>query len=177
MFLFPFQRYFLAASKSRQEILNSLLELTYLSDENFKSDGKAKFFFGETDNESFALQTISSDDRLTDYAEGRLRGVDHEMYIFLTLKAFKYRRIYIVLLVFLSICLWLLGTDLYDNGLAVFNNPPFYLLAALVLGLTTFMVNKYIKFVRVKKNALLFFCGLFEATEVKKSQIPLVFRN
>jgi hypothetical protein len=39
------------------------------------------------------------------------------------------------------------------------------------------MVNKYIRFVRVKKNALLFFSGLFEATVIKKSQIPLVFRN
>jgi hypothetical protein len=177
MFLFPFQRFFLAATKSRQEILNSLLELTYLSDENFKSDGKPKFFFGETDIESFALQTISADNRLTDYAEGRLKGVDHEMYVFLTLKGFKHRRIYLVLLTFLAICLWLLGTDLYDNGLAAFNNPPFYLLAALVLGLTIFMVNKYIRFVRVKKNALLFFSGLFEATVIKKSQIPLVFRN
>jgi hypothetical protein len=177
MFLFPFQRYFLAATKTRKEILESILELTYLSDENFKTDGKPKFFFGETDNESFALQTISAEDRLTDYAEGRIRGVEHEMYVFLTLKGFKHRRIYLVLLAFLSICLWLLGSDLFENGMAALSNPPFYLLAALVLGLTAFMVNKYIKFVRVKNNALLFFCGLFEATAIKKSEIPLVFRN
>lgn len=176
MWLYPFKNYYLKTEMSRSEITNNVLQLTFLSDEGYKSSGEKKYFYGELDPETFHLESIEDAHRLVPYTEAKMRGVEDEMYLFVTLKLFKYRRIYFVIIAFLMISLTLMISDVVKYKAAVLQNPPFYLLTAIILGIILYLVVKCRGFWRTEKNTLDFYRGLFQAEIVKYSDVPVVFK-
>lgn len=176
MWLFPFKNYYFKTELSRQQITQAVLDLTFLSDQGYRTDGKRKYFYGELDPESFVLQSIRQEDKLVPYTEARMRGVEDDMYLFLTFKAFKFRRIYIILVAFLMLSIGLLVSDFMEYGKAVFYNPPFYLFLSIILGMSAYLIWRCYQFWRLTSNSINFYRGLFNADLVPYKSIPVVFK-
>jgi hypothetical protein len=177
MWLFPFKTYYLATSFDRNQIYAALLNLTYLSDATYKkTDQVKKYFYGELSKEDFEFQSIADEKRLVPFVEGTIRGAGNEMYLFMNFKAFRMRRIYLIFFAFIAGCGGYALFDLLRFGTAVFQNPPFFLLLAVSLGLSIFLIIRCRNFWRVQKNSLDFFRGLLDAEIIAYRDVPVVFK-
>jgi hypothetical protein len=177
MWIYPFKTIYLKSSLSREEIKSKMLELVFLSDENYqRSDELKKFFYGTLSNEDFDFQSLDTDNRLTPYAAGYFRGADNEMYIFLHLKGFKSRRLFLVLFAAILIMTGIAITEIVKYGAGVFLNPPFEILLLMLLFLGIFTIRRGQKFKALAENSLRFFRGLLNAEVVRFKDVPIVFR-
>lgn len=176
MWLYPFKNYYLQTQMTREEISQNVLNFTFLSDMGYKPDGNKKYFYGELDPEAFHLQTIEGEDRLVPFTEARMRGVEDEMYLFIVLKAFRYRRIYVVLMAFLLSSFGVFISDLVTFGTAVFYTPPVYLFLSIIVGISIFLLVKCYHFWSKQKNTLDFYRGMFQAELVDFKNVPFVFK-
>lgn len=177
IWLFPFKTYYLKCGANRETVHQRMLELTFLSDDGYKRTGEGKmFFFGTLGIEDFDVESISTDNRLVDYISGRLKGAGNDMYVILTLKAFKVRRIYLIFLILMLAMTGFAISEFLTWGMAVFRTPTFMLLSVVVLALMGYLIFECSKFWKKQKTSLDFFRGLFEADTVRYKDIPVVFR-
>lgn len=177
MWFFPFQSYNLKTNLNRFALERLLLDITYLSDENYKKTKNAKqYFYGSVSKEDFSLETIADEHRLVSYVSGTFKGADEDMFVVLHLKAFSFRRIYVVLLLFLILCLGFLVSQLWQYGPLVFKEPTSIIFIAMTIALFGYLFIKCLRFWKIVSNSLSFFKGLFQADLVSKNDIPVVFR-
>ncbi len=99
MMLFPFKSIFLKSSLSRMEIERNLKNYTYLSDAKFSKTASQKLlFYGEISQFDFSLESLNKKSPLVNFVQGKISGIENDLYINVQLGAFKYRRVYILLL-------------------------------------------------------------------------------
>lgn len=177
MWLFPFKTHYLKTAISREEIRQKMAELVYLSDADYKrTDHHKKYFYGTLSAEDFEFQTIAEENRLVPYCSGTFRGAGDEMYIFLNLKAFRVRRLYVLFLLFLALVLGFAVSEVVSYGTGVLRNPPFFLLLGVIIALSVYLGLRCRNFWRISRNSLDFFRGLLSAEPVNYPEIPIVFR-
>jgi hypothetical protein len=177
MWIFPFRNYYLKTSVNRAQIHQKILEHTFLSDAGYRKEGNSrKLFYGTASDELFSLQTINDNDRLVPYIEGEVKGVGHDIYLFLNFKAFRYRRIYVLIFLFGLAGLILLVSQLASGGLSSFQNAPFLLLSMVMLSVCGYIIWSCIVFWRIQKKTLNFFCELLEANPISYSEVHVVFK-
>jgi hypothetical protein len=177
MWIFPFKNYFLQTSVDRARIHQKILELTFLSDAGYKKrDNTKKYFYGTVSQDLFSLQTINEEHRLVPFMEGEVKGVGDDIYLFLRLKAFKFRRLYVLIFLFAFVGAWMLAMEFLHSGISSFQNPPFLLLTLVILAVWFYLLRSCMVFWRIQKNTLDFFRGLLEAEAIDYKKVPIVFK-
>ncbi|MBS3913302.1 MAG: hypothetical protein KG003_02295 [Bacteroidetes bacterium] len=177
MWLLPFKTYYLRSTLTRKEIEQRILQITFLSDQGYrKTDNSKKYFYGTNSDELFSLQTIIENVDLVPYADGEIKGVDDDTYIYLDLKAFKHQRIFLVLILFALGGLIFLSSQILEYKTAVFSNLPFTIAWIMILGIGGYIGFACNRFWKLVYPSLNFFEVLLDAETIKYSEIPIVFR-
>jgi hypothetical protein len=198
MILFPFKTIFLKSSLSRKTIVTNLKENTYLSDANFnKSETQKVLFYGEISEFDFSLETLNKKSNLVSFIQGKILGIENDLYLSIQFGAFKYRRVYTLML--LVICS-LLATNIYyclqsphgfnypeefyqqygyDYSEFLFNltTPISLCLSSLTLLLLLYIVSITNKFFKQTANSINYLNELFQSHLVTALEVPLVFRQ
>jgi hypothetical protein len=198
MILFPFKTIFLKSSVSRKQIETNLKENTYLSDANFnKSETQKVLFYGEISEFDFSLETLNKKSNMVRFIQGKILGIENDLYLSIQFGAFKYRRVYTLLM--LVICS-LLGTNIYyclqnphgfnypeefyqqygyDYSEFLFNltTPISLCLSSLTLLLLLYTVSLSSKFFKQTSNTIHYLNELFQSHLVTAIEVPLVFRQ
>lgn len=178
MWLFPFYSAILKTNLDRDEVAAVVTENTFLSDAGYKrSNDKQKFFFGIVSRDEFSLETIQNQGKLANFFRGDIKGVDRDIFVFLSVRAFKFRRLYFLIMIFNVVCMGILGNDLYAFGPAILKQPGSLMFAGVILALWIYILYTGFVFQQKLRSSIDFFRGMLQADEVKKSEVPLIFRE
>lgn len=176
--LYPFKTIIFKTSLTRYEVRDRISSQTYLSDANFKrQDNLKKFFFGEVSEFDFSLQNISNEKRFVQYYKGEIKGVENEVYVFLTAKGLKHRRIYILLLILILLALGFIVNDGLNRGAQIFRDPGFLIGCGVMLLFLSFLTFRFLVFSKRIANTVLYFRGLLDADCVDRNAVPSIFRS
>src|SRR5690242_13237779 len=141
MWLYPFKHHYLRSELNRAQIQQKVLEFTFLSDEGYRrTDENPRYFFGTASDQEFSLQTIQNHKNLVPYVEGEIKGVENEIYLFLQLKAWRYRRVFLLLIIFVLICLVVFSNEIFNNGMAAFQSMTFMMLSFILGGCILYLL-------------------------------------
>lgn len=176
--LYPFSHVYLRTEMTREEVRDALTALTFLSDEGYKNDPSIKkTFYGSVSEDEFELKSIDKESKLVPDVLGRIVGVEREIYVSLSLRMIRYRRVYALVTLFWLVSFGFAVWDIASRWLSgmPFNLPQWIFLGLLMViaGLLTGLANKF----EVKRNySVDFFRGLLDADEVEEKDVPGVFR-
>jgi len=169
-----------------------------LSDANFnKSETQKVLFYGEISEFDFSLETLNKKSNLVSFIQGKILGIENDLYLSIQFGAFKYRRVYTLML--LVICS-LLATNIYyclqsphgfnypeefyqqygyDYSEFLFNltTPISLCLSSLTLLLLLYIVSITNKFFKQTANSINYLNELFQSHLVTALEVPLVFRQ
>jgi len=198
MTIFPFKTIFLKSSLTRETIATNLKENTYLSDANFnKSETQKVLFYGEISEFDFSLETLNKKSNMVRFIQGKILGIENDLYLSIQFGAFKYRRVYTLML--LVICS-LLATNIYyclqnphgfnypeefyqqygyDYSEFLFNltTPISLCLTSLTLLLLLYTLSLSNKFFKQTSNTIHHLNELFHSHLVTAIEVPLIFRQ
>lgn len=175
--LFPFTSYIFSTAKNRDEIAEIITAFTFLSDAGYKkSDNHKKLFWGIVSNTEFYLQTIDKNSDFVEYLQGGIKGVDREMFLFVSFGAFRYRRIYALVLLFFLSSLFFLGYNLYLYGYAALFEQGAVMMAVLSIAVLTYICILHFNFKRQLAKTIAFVEEKLDAKIVQKDEVPLVFQ-
>jgi hypothetical protein len=196
MQLLPVVTRYYRVNYSRQELVKKLTERTFLSDKNFNAEkSKSYTFYGDISSADFYLENIQDKSQTTTILDGRILGVENEIFIKLTHRLWEKTTtpvLFIVTILLTSITflhtwfnqyLWYASinhepgylTKQYSDKL--YPENPLAFIVALAIGIMIYLYKKKLKHFQLQlessKNYLQEF---LEAKLVSKSQLPLVFR-
>ncbi len=194
MFGYPFSIHYLKTAVSRNMIAERLTNKTYLSDLDYKKTPGEKYFYGEVSNFDFSLESISKNQQLSNFAEGRILGAENDMYVELKLGSFQHQRLFFLLF---SLFVVLFGFNIYyaaqepqgfqypeqfyqmygyDTNIFLYNltTPISLVLIALQLIIGVSIFIKYKNHKKSIPKTISWFNDLWNATEIDKSQVPSV---
>ena len=177
MFLFPFRRYILAVDKNRDEVQDLLSNITLLdrvSPEGIQGD--KKLFFGRVTPEEFQLENLQASQSLVPFVSGEVRGIDRELYLFISFKAYRHMRSWILFLAFVLGTLGFLAMEIYTRGSRAWENWPFILLSVLIFACILYSFFRIQKFWELEKNSLNFFEKLLNARSITYNEVPGIFK-
>lgn len=176
--LYPFKTIVFKTSLSRFEVKDRITSQTYLSDADFKKkDSFKKFFFGEVSEFDFSLQNISNEKRFVQFYDGQIKGVENEVYVFITAKAMRYRRIYAALAILVLLAIGFIANDAFHRGARVLKDPGFVTGCLMLLVFIAFLITRFRIFNTRIANTIQYFRGLLEADCVEEHEVPSIFRT
>ncbi len=177
MMLFPFYSAILKTSLTRSQVSEAILENTFLSDEGYKrTDDKKKFFYGNTSPADFTLEILDSKGHLASFYNGTINGVENEIYVFLNIQAFRYRRIYAVLVIFIVTAFSKLTWDLYSYGINTLFQTTTFLFLGIIVFLVVYLFNIAKSFKKKLQSSIDFFRGMLEAETIDAKEVPIIFK-
>jgi len=172
---YPFAHCWLKASENRETLEKILLDVTFLSDAGFKNDENRKiFFYGTVNEKEFDLESIDKEKKLTSFVHGKVLGIGNETFISLHFGAFRYQRVFLIVLLFTLLSLSLFIYGLLKNQSA---NSSFYL-SAMGLVVAFLLVNLFsisMLFSKKLRYSIDFFRGMYNAEIIGKKDVPDVF--
>lgn len=122
------------------------------------------------------MQNIDKDNDFVEYLQGNIKGVDREVFLFTSFRAFKHRRIYALVLMFFLSTLIFLGFNLYLYGLAALFEQGAAIMALVSLGVLTYVSMVHYTFKRQLGKTIAFVEDKLAAKIVKREDVPLVFQ-
>lgn len=175
-FWYPFTTIWLKCNLHRDEIEQRVKNHTVLSYAKGKKPEGKVFFFGEVSNQEFWLESLDNSGRISPFIRCNIKGVEHETYLELEMRAFRYARFYAGIGVFLLLLLVFSIKPYIEFGMDAVNNPVFLLMPALTLifFLGWWFVNR--RFAKTINPTTDFFRGMLDAETVNEKDVPLVFR-
>ncbi len=198
MTLFPFKSIFLKSSLSRKDIEANLKLHTYLSDAKYsKSNSQKVLFYGEISEFDFSIETLTKKSNLVNFIQGKILGIENDLYLNIQLGAFKHRRVYTMLLMVLFsliianiyYCLQIphgfnypeefyqiYGYD-YSEFLYNLTTPISLILSCLTLILCIYILNISNKFSKYNSNTIKLLNEIFHSHLISAIEVPLVFRQ
>jgi hypothetical protein len=177
MWLFPFHDTILKTNLDRFQVSKEIAFNTFLSDAGYKkSDGAQKFYFGTVSEDEFDLESIAGNQKLVNYCSGTIRGVENEIYIFCRFGAFRYRRIYIGMILFLLVAFSKLAFDFVKYGLQGMGQTFSILLFIIFCALLAFMVYSCSQFAKKRQASVDFFRGMTQSDVIQDADVPRIFR-
>ncbi len=196
MQLLPVVTRYYRVNYSRKELVKKLTERTFLSDKNFTAEkSKSYIFYGDISAADFYLENIQDKPQTTTILDGRILGVENEIFIKITHRLWEKTTtpvLFIVTILLTTISflhtwfnqyLWYASinhepgylTKQYSDKLYPENPLAFFV--ALAIGVMIYLYKQKIKHfqgqLESSKNYLM---ESLEANQVDKSQLPLVFR-
>ena len=196
MQLLPVVTRYYRVNYSRKELVKKLTERTFLSDKNFTAEkSKSYTFYGDISAADFYLENIQDKPQTTTILDGRILGVENEIFIKITHRLWEKTTtpvLFIVTILLTTITflhtwfnqyLWYASinhepgylTKQYSDKL--YPENPLAFIVALAIGIMIYLYKQKIKYfqhqLESSKNYLM---ESLEANQVDKSQLPLVFR-
>lgn len=197
MFGYPFQYIYLKSELSRRELEQRLLNVTFLSDANFKKQSQnPSVFFGEVSNIDFNLEHISKKQQGVNFVRGQFLGADNEMYTRVRLGAWQNQRIYFLLIaMFLTLFGFLVHYVSqaphgfrypeeyyqlygYNSSELAYNlkMPLALIMQSFMAIIAIIMLVKFRNFRKSMNSTIQYLKGLWDAELITKHEVPLLFR-
>jgi len=180
----------------RNSLVERLTQLTFLSDSNFKADkNKTYSFYGDISSADFYLLNIQKEPETTTLLDGRILGLENEIYLKITHRLWEKTTTPVLFLLtivltsvtffhaWLSQYLWYASinptpgylTKTYSSSLIPENPLAFVVVAAI--GVMVFLYKKKLnEFQKQLHQSKAYFLKTFQATSINKTDLPLVFR-
>ncbi len=196
MQLLPVVTRYYRVNYSRQELVKKLTELTFLSDKNFTAEkSKSYTFYGDISSADFYLENIQDNPQTTTILDGRILGVENEIFIKITHRLWEKTTtpvLFIVTILLTSITflhtwfnqyLWYASinhepgylTKQYSDKL--YPENPLAFIVALAIGIMIYLYKQKLKHFQLQlESSKIYLQEFLEAKLVNKSQLPLVFR-
>ena len=196
MQLLPVVTRYYRVNYSRQELVKKLTELTFLSDKNFTAEkSKSYTFYGDISSADFYLENIQDNPQTTTILDGRILGVENEIFIKITHRLWEKTTtpvLFIVTILLTTITflhtwfnqyLWYASinhepgylTKQYSDKL--YPENPLAFIVALAIGIMIYLYKQKLKHFQLQlESSKIYLQEFLEAKLVNKSQLPLVFR-
>lgn len=176
--IFPFYSTTLKTALNREQVAESVERSTYLSDAGYKrSPDDKKYFFGTVSSQEFELESLESQENLTRFAEGSIRGIGNEIYIFLRLRGFQYRRTWAAMMIFEIAALVALVTDVAEHGFQTLFQPQALIFLAVISGILGYVIYTSLAFQKKIDHTVNVFRGMLDADVTERKNVPLIFRR
>ena len=196
MQLLPVVSRYYRVNYSRQELVNKLTKFTFLSDKNFYADkSKTYTFYGDISSADFYLENIQNQPQTTTILDGRILGVEEDIFIKITHRLWARTTTPVLFLVTILITTTAFLHTWFNQYLwyASINHEPGYLTkqyseklypenplafaVALAIGIMIYLYNNKIKYFREKLQcSKAYLEDSLQAKQVGKSDLPMVFR-
>lgn len=178
MWIFPFKNIILKTNLTRQEVADAIEQNTFLSDAGYKrKDELKKFFYGTVSTQEFDLETIDPKAELAGFFEGSIKGVERDIYIFLSIRGFKFRRVFVLLYLFTLSCIGIIASDVAKKGLVAFYQTGTLLFIMITLLLWGYLLFAGYIFGQKARHSIDFFRGMLQADQVQRDAVPIIFRQ
>lgn len=196
MQLLPVATRFYKIDYSRKILVGKLTQLTFLSDKNFKSDKNRTYtFYGDISDYDFYLENIQPNPQTTAILDGRILGVENEIYLRITHRLWA--KTTTPVLLFLTILLstavfihtWLSQyiwyasinpepgylTKVYSTNVYP-ENPLAFAVAIAIIAMAWLYKKKLNDFKDQINKSEQYLNNTLQTTQISQSQIPIVFR-
>lgn len=181
---------------NRNTLVEQLSSLTFLSDSNFKADkSKTYTFYGDISSADFYLLNIQTKPETTTILDGRILGVENEIYLKITHRLWEKTTTPVLFLLtmaltsliffhtWLSQYLWYASinpepgylTKTYSTQVYP-ENPLAFLVIAAIVAMTILYRKKLKEFNVLLEKSKSYLQKVMQATAIQKNELPLVFR-
>ena len=196
MQLLPVVTRYYRVNYSRKELVKKLTERTFLSDKNFTAEkSKSYIFYGDISAADFYLENIQDKPQTTTILDGRILGVENEIFIKITHRLWEKTTtpvLFIVTILLTTITflhtwfnqyLWYASinhepgylTKQYSDKL--YPENPLAFLVAGAIGIMIYLYKQKIKYFQYQlESSKKYLEETLNAEQIDKSQLPLVFR-
>ncbi len=196
MQLLPVATRYYKLEYSRKVFVEKLTQLTFLSDKNFKSDkNKTYTFYGDISDYDFYLENIQSNPQTTTILDGRILGVENEIYLRITHRLWAKTTTPVLLFLtillstavfihtWLSQYLWYASinpkpgylTKTYSSNFYP-ENPLAFAVAIAIIAMAWLYNKKLNEFKKQIHNSENYLKNTLQTTKINRSQLPVVFR-
>ncbi len=196
MQLLPVVTRYYRVNYSRQELVEKLTNLTFLSDKYFTADkSKSYYFYGDISSVDFYLENIQDKPQTTTILDGRILGVENEIFIKITHRLWEKTTTPVLFLVTILLTtitflhtwfnqyLWYASIN-YEPGYLtkqytdkLYPENPLAFLVAGAIGIMIYLYKQKIKYFQHQlESSKKYLEETLNAEQIDKSQLPLVFR-
>ena len=168
--------YYLKTKLTRAALIEKFRQHTLLEIKHANNNPNTeKFFSGTVSEEEAWLSNITAKHQLSPYIQVLFRGLEHEMYLFLTPRMYTNAALPLLLTLFCGTSFYLLYRLFAVWKWQALNMMEFWVLAPILLLLFVFVLYRRFVFRKSKENTLDFIRNLCDAEVVKKEDVPGVF--